>query len=98
MIVRQRKGLVVEHSGDQHRGWLPRGASVPKPTERVIVVCDVTILRMAGGFLLNCCSRDPQYRKPPYSWDNWHERLEDAESDANSSLGIGPDDWELAES
>ena len=93
MLRRRKEGLVIHYGGEDHDGWLPVGAALPVSNPRVSLVCYVQITE-DSGFILECYARDPQFRTPPYSWDSWHESLEEAEAEALSELGIGPADWD----
>jgi hypothetical protein len=88
-VIKQKLGWKVTIGGDQHRGWIPRGATEPLPEPAREVSLDVRIEKDPGGFLLITSSTDKSI-----SGDTWHETLESAERAALQRLGISSADWE----
>jgi hypothetical protein len=89
-VVKQVLGKQMQFGGKEHSGWLPPNAAHPRPTPVRNAVIDVRIIDDGYGFLLDCESRNTED-----SWDNWYERLEDAEEEAESKLGIEAGEWQV---
>ena len=87
-IVKQVRGKQVRIVGEQHTGWLPAGAAPPQslPTRNITV--DVRIEDTGSGFLLLCEAQDA-----PYYFDTWHLTIEEAQAQAEHTLGIAPSEW-----
>jgi len=88
-LVRQKRGLRMMVGGDQHRGWLPPGASLPLPEPVREVTVDVSIEEDDAGFFLITSSTDRSI-----FGDTWHETLASAERAAFKRFGITPADWD----
>ena len=86
-IVKQIIGKKVQFGGEEHEGWLPPNASVPKPIPVEKTTIDIEISKEGGGYLIVW-----QSQSGSRSGDTWHESLEDAENQAKQDFGI--EDWE----
>jgi hypothetical protein len=83
------KGRVIRLDGEAHQGWLPGGAVTAKPFPAREVLLDLEIIDDGGGhFLLVYSSPNADF-----SGDTWHEKLEDAFDQAESTFGIARDEW-----
>ena len=90
----------ITFGGQEHRGWLPPGASTPLPTQRERELVDFALVAAGGGYLLKLCARpSPTNRepRPPKTADSWYERLDDALAAAEAEYGIAASDWIDAE-
>jgi hypothetical protein len=73
--------------GEEHRGWLPEGASPPLPTPEREVVVDFLIEGDDDGAMLYWHGNDGS------KWDYWRESVDGALSQAEFSWGITRDEW-----
>ncbi len=89
-ILKQVLGKQIQFGGEEHHGWLPPNASLPPPTAIENAFLDIKILETDGGFILEWISNNKNY-----SNDTWHEKIEDAESQAEYQFGIKSSEWEL---
>jgi hypothetical protein len=90
----------ITFGGQEHRGWLPPGASTPLPTPREREIVDFAIVSEGRGYLLEWCARpSPTNRepRPPKTADCWYEKLDDALRAAEADFGIAPGDWIVRE-
>ena len=88
-IVKQILGHRVTFGGEPHSGWLPEGASAPRPTPTRDVAPGIDIRFDGSGYLLCWVSEDGQVEG-----DLWFESLSDAEKTAANDFGVAPDQWQ----
>jgi len=88
-IVKQILGHRVTFGGEPHSGWLPEGASVPRPTPTKDVALNITIEFDGAGYLLRWVSTDPTL-----GGDLWYETLKDAERGATENFGVAASQWQ----
>jgi hypothetical protein len=91
-IVKQVRGRQFRFGGEEHQGWLPPNAALPKPTPIEESVLDIFIAKEGSGFLLYYKSRNTSH-----CGDTWHQTLADAEHEARGQFGIKSFEWELIE-
>ena len=87
-VVKRIVGLPVRFGGEEHTGWLPKGAAKPLPTPFRDVLLDIEIQKDQSGFLLCYSSRDGSI-----SGDTWHESLVQAEQAATTYFDVRPSQW-----
>jgi hypothetical protein len=87
-VLKRITNLRLRLGGEEHRGWLPPGAATPLPTPVQKVVVDLSIEFDGTGYLLICSAQDGSF-----SWDTWHESLNDAENQARDDYGVQSGDW-----
>ena len=88
-IVKQVLGHHVTFGGELPSGWLPEGATVPKPTPTSDVALNITIESDGAGYLLCWVSEDRAI-----AGDLWYQTLADAERAATEDFGVAPDNWQ----
>ena len=88
-VLKQILGFKVQFGGEEHEGWLPDGASLPKPTPCETVELDIRIEATDGGYLLIWVGQNRRY-----CGDTWHETVQDAERQAELQFGITGRDWQ----
>ena len=82
--------------GEEHNGWLPSEAVMPKPAPTERVLLDVMIEQIEGGYLLVWAARPSATchdKLASKTGDTWHETIEDAESAAREYFGIDHGHW-----
>jgi len=81
----------VRIGGEQHTGWLPRGAATPLPTPVRDLDFEFEISDDGGdGFLLSYQSSDKSCHG-----DTWHQTIDEAIAAAQESFGIARDEWKF---
>ena len=90
-IVKQVLGHHVTFGGEQHSGWLPQGAAMPRPTPTNDVALNITIESDGAGYLLCWVSSDQTV-----AGDLWYQELADAERAATVNFGVANDEWQTA--
>ena len=87
--VRHVSNVEVMFGGEEHSGWLPPGASTPRPTDTSCAHIDFRIEEQdPENYLLVWSSRDTGH-----AGDTWHRSLTEAVAQAEASFGVSPDDW-----
>jgi hypothetical protein len=78
----------VDVGGDDHSGWLPKGAATPLATPVRRVDLALAIMTEGGGCTL-------EWRGPTQdtSGDRWYSSVEEAIADADNFFGIPEDAW-----
>jgi hypothetical protein len=79
----------VTFGGEIHRGWLPRGAARPKPTNERIANLQITIERDDGGYLLIWEELAADERG-----DVWYGSLDEAIAAAEEFFGVPKSQWQ----
>lgn len=88
-VLKQALGKQICFGGEEHSGWLPPNAALPRTTPVENAVVDVRILESDGGFILEWESRNPDDAN-----DSWHKTIGDAENQAEDQFGIRAADWQ----
>lgn len=92
-VLKQLRARRLAFGGEEHSGWLPEEAAVPRPTEIEEVFLDFRIVEASqGGYFLQWEGPEPRY-----TGDTWHRSLEDALEQARVSFGIEPEEWQTPE-
>ena len=89
IVVKQILAHHVIFGGEAHSGWLPLGATTPRPTPTRDVALNITIEFDGSGYLLCYASEDGTFAN-----DTWHQTLVDAEQAAFENFGIRNDQWQ----
>ena len=78
----------VDFGGEEHSGWLPKGAAPPETTPVQRVALALVIMKQDGGCIL-------EWRGPTQdmSGDRWYSTVDDALADADKLFGIPADAW-----
>jgi hypothetical protein len=87
-VVRELRGIDVVFGGEEHRGWLPKGAAKPPPTPTSVVRLDFEIRESGGGYVFVWQGPDSQH-----CGDTWHPSLVAALEQAKLWFGIECDQW-----
>jgi hypothetical protein len=88
-IVQQVLGHHVTFGGEPHSGWLPQGATMPRPTPARDVALNITIEFDGFDYLLCWVSTDNDVHG-----DLWYQTLEGAEQKALEDFGVRSDQWQ----
>ena len=88
-VVKQILGHHVTFGGETHSGWLPQGATIPRPTPTRDVMLDVTIESDGTGYLLCWASSDLAI-----AGDLWYQTLADAERAAAENFAVTANQWQ----
>jgi hypothetical protein len=80
----------VLFGGEEHDGWLPRGAARPAKTARREVVLEVTLESDGAGYLLSWAPAPGEVVEisAPFAGDLWYETLESACEAARDQFGV----------
>jgi hypothetical protein len=79
----------VEFGGEEHSGWLPKGATTPPAMPLTRVELGFAIVEEEqGGYILEW--RGPT---PETSGDTWHSSVEAAVTEAERTFGVPEDAW-----
>ena len=89
-VLKQVLGKQIRLGGEEHSGWLPSKAALPRATKVENALVDVRILEIEGGFILEWESRNTDHGS-----DTWHETIEEAEDQAEHQFGIQASDWQV---
>jgi hypothetical protein len=87
-VVKHVTGLPFQFGGEEHSGWLPRGAAKPLPTPIENVMLDIEIVSEGSGYLLCWNAREGKR-----SGDWWFKTLSEAEVAATEYFGITRNQW-----
>ena len=87
-VVKHITGLPFQFGGEEHSGWLPRGAAKPLPTPVENVILDIEIVFDGSGYLLYWKAREGER-----FGDLWFETLAQAETGAYEHFGIEKNQW-----
>ena len=87
-VVKHVTGLPFQFGGEEHSGWLPRGAAKPLPTPVEKVILDIEIVFDGSGYLLCWKAREGQR-----FGDLWSETLSQAEAAASQYFDIERNQW-----
>jgi len=85
-LVKQIIGKEIQFGGQEHEGWLPPNASLPKATSVEKTKIDIRIIE-EGGYILEW-----QSQSGSKVGDTWHESVEEAEKQAKNQFGA--EGWE----
>ena len=88
-IVKEIIGKPIEFGGEEHQGWLPLNASLPKATTIENTTIDIQIIEEAGGYLLVW-----QSQSGSKAGDTWHETIDEAERQAKNQFGAEEWEWQ----
>jgi hypothetical protein len=91
-VVKQIIGKAVQFGGEEHEGWLPPNASLPKATPVEKTRIDIRIVEEDGGYILEW-----QSQSGSKAGDTWHESIEDTENQAKNQFGAEAWEWQSNE-
>jgi hypothetical protein len=86
-IIREIRGLKRSFGGPDQAGWLPPEATASRAEETTI---DLYIRETDEGFFLVSESTNPNFS----GGDTWHQALDDAMAQAESSFSVKPSEWQ----